>query len=191
MSYGGHLSMLIALIVGLAVTELLSGASRTLKRRYEPDFSWLPFVQAAQLALLALGNWIAVYSDLASSHYLNVFSYMMLLVSPGLLYFAATSIFPAREDAVVSVYSFAVTNARAANIPVALWMIWAVISNFYDAWPNWKSQLGINSTVMLAALFFMIAAYSKRNSWRWAATLILLAYDISFFIIFLPSIDTA
>lgn len=40
MNYGEHLSTLIAVIVGLAVTELLAGASRTLRSKDKPGFFW-------------------------------------------------------------------------------------------------------------------------------------------------------
>jgi hypothetical protein len=191
MSYGGHLSMLIALIAGLAVTELLAGASRTLKRQKEADFSWLPFVQALLIGFLVLGGWFSIYSDLAGDRVLNVFAYITLLITPCLQYFAATSVFPTSEENKVSVYATVKNNARDVNLPLALWMLWAIAGNVRSYWPDWQGTVGVNICNLIAAAMFVIAAYSQRDWLRWSSTLIVLAYDVAFFIIFLPSLDKA
>src|SRR5690348_9203378 len=108
MNYGAHLSNLIAIIVGLAITELLAGASRTLKRKGEPGFSWLPAVQAVMIGTILLIFSVASYVELSSGKYLGIVPYATPLIAPALLYSASTRVFPSADgDADLSVHRHA------------------------------------------------------------------------------------
>jgi len=80
MDYGNHLSALIAIIVGLAVTELLAGVSRALRTKGRPGFTWFPFVQAFLIATILLVFWLASFAELSSGKYLGVFAFSTQLV---------------------------------------------------------------------------------------------------------------
>ena len=188
MNYGEHLSMLIALIVGLAVTELLAGASRTLKRQGEAGFSWLPFVQAGLLGTILLVFWIASYFELVGTKYLSIAAYVTQLIEPALLYFAATRVFPPAEgEGGLSVDEHAVVNARAVNIPPALWMACTIAANLYYFWPNWRGTLGPNAMCLAAGALLWVAAVTRRERLRWAATLLTEAVLVAFIAIYLPA----
>ena len=186
MNYGAHLSTLIAVIVGLAVTELLAGASRTLSRLGTERFSWLPFAQAVMIGTITLVFWIASYAELSSGKYLSIFAFTTQLIAPALLYFAATRVFPPVGAAAnLSVYEHAVANARDVNVPPALWMIFTMGGNIYYFWPNLRAPLGPNALCLAAAITLLIAAGTRRDWLRWTATLLTEASILAFILLYL------
>jgi hypothetical protein len=186
MNYAAHLSNLIAIIVGLAVTELLAGASRTLKRQKEPGFSWLPFVQAIMIGTIILIFWIASYAELSSGKYLGTFAYTTQLVAPGLLYFATTRVFPSADgDAGLTVQRHAVANARDVNFPAALWMLCTIGGNLFYFWPNWGGTLGPNLLCAASIATLLVAALARNDRVRWAATILTEVIVLGFIVIYL------
>ena len=188
MNYGAHLSTLIAVIVGLAITELLAGASRTLTRKGTEGFSWLPFAQAAMIATITLVFWIASYAELASGKYLGIFAFATQLGAPALLYFAATRVFPpAQGEGAPTVHAHAVENARDVYFPPALWMACTIAGNIYYFWPNWRASLGPDILCLVAIAALLVAAGTRRDWVRWAATLFTEALILAFIAIYLTT----
>ncbi len=186
MNYGEHLSNLIAIIVGLAVTELLAGASRTLKRQKEAGFSWLPFVQAVMIGTIILVFWIASYVELSSGKYLGTLAYTTQLAAPALLYFATTRVFPSADgEAGLTVQRHAVANARDVNVPAALWMLCTIGGNLFYFWPNWGGTLGPNALCLVAVATLLVAALTRSDKVRWAATLLTEVTVLAFIVIYL------
>jgi hypothetical protein len=186
MNYGSHLSTLIAVIVGLAVAELLGGASRTLVFKRTAGFSWLPFVQAIMIGTITLIFWIASYAELSSGKYLGIFAFATQLAAPALLYFAATRVFPpAQGDQSPNVHAHAVANARDVYIPPALWMVCTIVGNIYYFWPDWRFTLGPNTLCVLAVVSLLIAAGTRHDWLRWVATLSTEAIILIFVVIYL------
>ena len=186
MNYGAHLSTLIGVIVGLAVTELLAGASRTLKRKGTEGFTWLPFVQGTMIATIILVFWIASYGELSSGKYLGIFAFATQLAAPALLYFAATRVFPQVEDNAVSVHQHTVDNAVDVNIPPALWMGFTIAGNIYYFWPNWRAPLVPDLLCLAAAAALLVAARTRKDRLRWGATFAAEATVLAFIVMYLP-----
>lgn len=185
MNYGAHLSTLIGVIVGLAVTELLAGASRTLKRRGAAGFTWLPFVQAAMIATITLVFWIASFAELSSGKYLGFAAFTTQLVAPALLYFAATRVFPQVEDKGATLRQHVVDNARDVNIPPALWMVTTIAGNFYYFWPDWRAPAVPNVLCLVAASALLTGAVAKSDRWRWASVVLAEASVVIFIALYL------
>lgn len=191
MNYGEHLSTLIAVIVGLAVTELLAGASRTLRSKDKPGFSWLPFVQAIMIGTITLVFWVASYTELASGKYLGIFAYSTQLFAPGLLYFAATRVFPPAEgEGSLTVKAHVVFNAGDVYIPPAIWMACTIAGNIYYFWPDWRGTLGPNAMCTAAAALLLVAARTSRDQVRWTATVLVEAVVLAFILIYLKGAGT-
>jgi hypothetical protein len=186
MNYGAHLSTLIAVIVGLAVTELLAGASRTLLLKRSKGFSWLPFAQAIMIGTITLIFWIASYAELSSGKYLGIFAFATQLGAAALLYFAATRVFPQTHgEQSATVHAHCVANARDVYFPPALWMVCTVAGNIYYFWPNWRATLGPNALCATAVVSLLIAAGTHRDLLRWAATICTEAIILVFVLMYL------
>jgi hypothetical protein len=182
MDYGNHLSALIAIIVGLAVTELLAGVSRALRAKGRPGFTWFPFVQAFLIATIILVFWLASFAELSSGKYLGVFAFSTQLAAPALLYFAATRVFPPADGdgAGLSLADHVEANARDVNIPPALWMAMTIAGNFYYFGADWRGAMVPNLMCLAAIVLLTAAAFTKQTRTRWAATLTTEAIVVTF-----------
>lgn len=90
-----YLSVLISIVLGLGLTELLSGVQRLVHRRDRVRFHWLPLTWSG-LVFVALVQWWWAAFGLRHQVAWNFFSFLLILLVPVLLYLAAALVLPNR-----------------------------------------------------------------------------------------------
>lgn len=91
-----YLSVLISIVLGLGVTELLSGVQRLARARGRVRYHWLPLTWSG-LVFVALVQWWWAAFGLRFQEGWNFFSFLLVLLVPVLFYLAAALVLPAEE----------------------------------------------------------------------------------------------
>ena len=95
MNVSEHLLVLVSIIIGLAITELLTGVRQLVRARKRVRVHWLPLTWAGVMFLVLVQHWwnnfLFSQQKLWAS---NFFAFLVFLVSPVLLYLASSSLLP-------------------------------------------------------------------------------------------------
>lgn len=89
----GYLSVLISIVLGLALTELLSRLQRLIQARERVRLNWLPLAWVGIIFVLVVQWWWASFG-LRNQQTWNFFSFLLVLLTPTLLYLAASLVLP-------------------------------------------------------------------------------------------------
>lgn len=93
-----YLSVLISIVLGLGLTELLSGLQRLVHARDRVELHWLPLVWSALVFVILVQWWWAAFGFRGQAEW-NFVSFLLILMVPVLLYVAAALVLPPSEDA--------------------------------------------------------------------------------------------
>ncbi len=91
-----YLSVLISIVLGLGVTELLSGVQRLAHGRSRVRFHWLPLAWTGLLFVTLVQWWWAAFGFRERMAW-DFFSFLLVLLVPVLLYLAAAMVLPAAD----------------------------------------------------------------------------------------------
>ena len=93
MNVSEHLLVLVSIIIGLAITELLTGVRQLVRARRRIRLHWLPLTWAGFLFLGLVQSWW-VYLGQAQRWGGNFFVFLFVLLNPMVLYLASSSLLP-------------------------------------------------------------------------------------------------
>ncbi len=93
-----HLQVLLSVVIGLALTNLLSGVGSTLKGHQR--FYWVQSVWALNLALSMVLFWWFTYTDFAGIELFHPFAYLFILLYAFAWYLPTRVLFPGPDEAV-------------------------------------------------------------------------------------------
>jgi hypothetical protein len=99
MSPAQHLIVLVSIIIGLAITDLLSSLRHLVRNRHRVRFHWLPLTWTALIFLQLVQIWWIYFYVLQADIWRNYFAFAFFLMVPVLLYLIASWILPDREEA--------------------------------------------------------------------------------------------
>ena len=91
-----YLSVLLSIVLGLALTNLLTGIARLVQLRAQARLYWPALVWAASLLLIIVQSWWAMF-DVRDHAGWTLLKFAVLLVHPTLLYFMCVLILPDPE----------------------------------------------------------------------------------------------
>lgn len=91
-----YLAVLISIVLGIGITELLSGVQRLVQHRDRVRFHWLPLAWAG-IIFIALVQWWWAAFGLRDRMEWNFFSFLLVLLVPVLLYLAAALVLPSEK----------------------------------------------------------------------------------------------
>ena len=92
-----HLSVPISIILGLAMTELLTRVGRIIQCRRHVNFYWLPLAWAGVLLVITVQSWWAVFS-LKEVQDWTFFSFLVVLAHPLALFLLVALALPDRDE---------------------------------------------------------------------------------------------
>jgi hypothetical protein len=88
-----HLAVLVSIIVGLGITQLLSGVHRLAQARGRVRLYWLPLVWVALLFVSQVEWWWGVFAMRSTTAW-NFFYFLFVLCSPVALFMASAFVLP-------------------------------------------------------------------------------------------------
>ena len=113
--------VLTSIIVGMSLTELLSGIADSMTRRNKREFSWLHLLLSFALLFAIIQTWWELWDFHTTTEW--TFSNLLLMLSPSIvLYLVARILNPGREFK-SSVENYYFKNARLIWILVAIAII--------------------------------------------------------------------
>jgi hypothetical protein len=92
-----YLSVLLSIILGLGLTQLLTGIGRLIRHRDNVRFHWLPLLWAAILLLIYVQSWWAMYG-LRLERDWTFLAFSIVLAQTGTLYLMAAVALPEEVD---------------------------------------------------------------------------------------------
>jgi hypothetical protein len=92
-----HLSVPISIILGLAMTELLTRIGRIIQCRKRVTFYWLPLAWAVVLMVIIVQSWWAVF-NLKDVRDWTFFSFLVVLLHPVALFLLVALALPDRDE---------------------------------------------------------------------------------------------
>lgn len=99
MSPAEHLIVLVSIIIGLAITDLLSSLRHLIRNRERVRFHWLPLTWTVLIFLQLVQVWWIYFYVLQAEIWRNYFAFAFFLMVPVLLYLIASWILPDRDEA--------------------------------------------------------------------------------------------
>jgi len=93
MSTAEYLSVLVSIIIGLGISQVLSGVANLLVDRARVRFYWVWGVAVAMVFLASVQFWWSTFS-VGGAVATNFFSFIFFLLSPIVLYLAAVVVLP-------------------------------------------------------------------------------------------------
>ena len=93
MNVSEHLLVLVSIIIGLAITELLTGVRQLVRARKRIRLHWLPLAWAGFVVLALVQAWWAQLAQ-AERWGSNFFVFVFILLNPVVVYLAASSLLP-------------------------------------------------------------------------------------------------
>ena len=110
--------VLTSIIVGMSLTELLSGIADSMTRRNKREFSWIHLLLSFALVFAVIGAWWELWDFHTTTEW--AFSNLLLMLCPSIvLYLVARILNPGREFK-SSVEKYYFKNARLIWILVAI-----------------------------------------------------------------------
>jgi hypothetical protein len=88
-----YLSVLISIILGLSITQVLTGFGRLMQVRARVRMYWPPVVWAGLLLVIDVETWWTMFG-LRSHHDWNFFAFLVVLLQPIILYLLAALVLP-------------------------------------------------------------------------------------------------
>lgn len=93
-----HLLVLVSIIVGLALTDILTSVHRLVHARKRVRFNWFPVGWAVVLFYITVQVWWASLHGVQEPIYQNFFAFALYLLVPVTLYLGASSVLPDVES---------------------------------------------------------------------------------------------
>lgn len=93
-----HLLVLVSIIVGLALTDILTSVHQLVHARKRVRFSWFPVGWAVILFYVTVQVWWASLHGVQEPVYQNFFGFALYLLVPVTLYLVASSVLPDVES---------------------------------------------------------------------------------------------
>lgn len=95
MNVSEHLLVLLSIIIGLAITELLTGVRQLIRARNRIRLHWLPLTWAVGMFLVLVQDWWVLFIGVQKEQWSqNFFAFLYLLQRSVLLYLASSSLLP-------------------------------------------------------------------------------------------------
>ena len=91
-----YLSVLISIVLGLGLTELLSHVHRLVQARDRVTIHWLPLLWSVLIFVMLVQWWWAAFGLHRQVEW-NFFVFLLILITPVLMYLAAASVLPTIE----------------------------------------------------------------------------------------------
>lgn len=98
MSSVEHLLVLVSIIIGLAITDLLSSLRHLIGIRNRVRFHWLPLTWSALIFVQLVQIWWIYFYFLQAEIWRSYFAFLFFLLVPVLLYLIASWILPDRDE---------------------------------------------------------------------------------------------
>jgi hypothetical protein len=89
----GYLSVLISIILGLGITQILTGVGRLMQARHRVRLYWPSLVWAALLVVVHVQTWWVMYS-LRERREWTFGAFLLVLLQPALLYLLSALVLP-------------------------------------------------------------------------------------------------
>ena len=90
-----HSTTLIAIIIGIGLTEMFSNLHRLIRDREQVTWDWLPVVWSAALLTLVVNYWWAIYQGTAGVNKLsNAAGLGLVLIQPIVMFVLTASVLP-------------------------------------------------------------------------------------------------
>ena len=167
------LAIPISLVLGLGVTQILSGVTAAIRGRDQAALHWLPFVWAFLIFLFHVEYFFVIWDinqdlDQAGGSWTWAW-YGPSFFHAVLLFLGAGLILPGNRDASPNLLSDFDQHGRLALIPLAMVLIVAIPLNVYQhdaAWMDLANLLNVPLALLSAFVFS-----SRQRGWQGLATL--------------------
>lgn len=161
----GHLRILVSLIVGLAITRILSGLSRRLQDPQKTDRRHAQIVWSLALLLGTVHFWWWEFA-LRLLHQWNFWIYIFILSYASLFFLMSTLLYPDHIQGQAEREAFFIHRRRAFFALFALSFVLDLGDTLIKGWEHFLS-LGVWYVIRMAAgLAIALAAIGTENSKR-------------------------
>jgi hypothetical protein len=159
----GYLSVLISIILGLGITQLLTGLGRLINSRARVRWYWPTVAWAGFLLIIHIQTWWAMFG-LRNHQGWSFLAFLVVLLQPILLYLLSALVFPDMTGQAAEV------DLRANYYAHARWffglaMTVVVVSLLKDIVLNGSLPERLNTAIQL--LFFVLGAGAVITQREW------------------------
>ncbi len=180
-----HLLVLLSIIVGLALTDILTSAQRLVHARRRVRFDWLPVGWAVALFFTIVQLWWASFRAVQAPVYQNFFSFAFFLLIPITFYLLAASVLPNVEaDGIVDMRAHYFEHRVWFFLLAALNIALIVATDLLEGDPFLHPPRAIHGAIFLT---FLSLAWTKNR--RVHAAGLALVYALTSFFIILYSLQ--
>jgi hypothetical protein len=166
-----------SMILGLAITKLLSDAVTIFRSRHKSKIDYIPIIWAISIFLWQIQYLWAVIELSEMQYRWQLIDYILLIILSSLLYVSAALILPDSEPIIGDNYeSTFMTNGKWA---LASLSCWAVIAYLFDLKLFNNTPLGQYSILMIInAMTSIMALFTRKRSHKGVFAIIYLLLTI-------------
>ena len=174
MDIATHSITLIAIIVGLGLTEMFGNLHRLIRNRKRVIWDWLPVFWAMTLLTLVINYWWALYLGISGLERVsNAAEFGLLLATPILLFLTTASVLPHFDEANEwDMRRHYDEQRRTFIITFALYQCSTTMIGFI-AGTFGSNFVTVFRAVILLLLVLMLLI--NRRQWDWAGVLVIFA----------------
>ncbi len=175
-----YVTVLIAIILGMGLTKVVSGLTSLVQHSERVKVYWPHLILIVLIFILHIQEWWDTYNLLTFKWRLPVFLFIILY--PVNLYVLARIVFPASfRTKVIDLKEFYFDNFRRIYLFIAISAVLAIIDNIFIAGISPQDQL-IQVFVLCTSLLFVVSKNKNENLHK-AMALFLLSMAIGAFVV--------
>ncbi len=153
-----HLLVLVSIIIGLAITDLLTSVRQLVRARRRVRLHWLPLAVAGIFFLGLVQFWWAFFRIVQAEIWsTNFFAFLLLLLMPVLLYLATSSLLPdpAEMDETTSLLDYYMEGRVWVFGLLALNILVILLSETIRGDPPWNVRGAFR--IVFASIYLLLA----------------------------------
>jgi hypothetical protein len=171
-----YISVVLAVVVGLALSHILIGMVQLLQRRGRVTFYW---IHSTWIALTFVGIvflWWSIWNFRNITSW-NFFSFLLLLLQPVMLFLAAAFLVPREGQSDADMQTFYFSSRRGIFGSFAALLALIIAQNSIR---NGSAWVPVNFYLLAAFVLIVAAAMTERRSFHAAVTAVFIIWMLAF-----------